>query len=524
MSLLYNRFSKKTEGTPGEKNQPLTLYQLNRQICEALEDAFPKSYWVIAEIAEVNRYASGHCYLTLIDKEPGRPGGSREQAKAKATIWRDRFLRISQQFEAETSQPLKTGLKILLNATVKFHELHGLSLDILHIDPTYTIGDLARQRQETLARLQTEGLLEQNKQLPLPLIPQRLAIVSSPTAAGLQDFLHQLHANVFGYEFVTQLFPATVQGKEAVAAIIHALAQIGGQHQQFDAIVIIRGGGSQTDLYCFDQYELAAAVANAPLPVLTGIGHERDETITDLVAHTRFKTPTAVAAFLIERCKAYEDALDEIFRRVREEANSRIKNIKVYLERQSRALYQLANRYLRERSLALQEHIQGIHLRQRVFLLDQRNLLNCHQINLVHNTSQALAPKAGALREAEKDIREACHHYLQYHQVKLLQLSHCVREGAKEKLNEARLLLTYDSQRILFTTRNKVSLENHRLELKEAKITLHDPQAMLLRGYTLTYCNGRLVKSATDLAPGDVIETKLAKGKIHSTITQTENP
>jgi exodeoxyribonuclease VII large subunit len=522
MPLLYNRFSRQDGDIPGEKAQPLTLYQLNRRIGEALEDAFPESYWVVAEIAEVSRYASGHCYLTLVDKSNGSGSSANEQAKARATIWSTRYQRISQLFEGQTGHPLKPGLKILLNASVKFHELHGLSLDILHIDPNYTIGDLARQRQETIQRLHSEGLLDRNKEQVLPQVPQHLALISSATAAGLQDFLHQLQNNTYGYSFSTRLFPATVQGQEAVASVTNALTQIRKEYRQFNAVVIIRGGGSQTDLYCFDHYDIAAAVAEFPLPVLTGIGHERDETITDLVAHTRCKTPTAVAAFLIDRTRAFEEALEAAIWRIREGADAKIRNQKAQLERQSRELTQATNRYLGLRTTDLQELTQGIQNRQQVFVQEQRYILQCHQINLVHTTNQLLAQKKTALVAIKKDTRQACEHYLQFHQGQLLHLTHCVKGESRERLAKARLLLTQNNQRIYYLAKSRVSNEGHRLELREVKISLHDPQAMLLRGYTLTYHKGRLIKSMTELRAGDQIETRYLEGKTQSIITHTE--
>jgi exodeoxyribonuclease VII large subunit len=518
MPLRYNRFAQKEEDSPGDMAQPLTLYQLNRRICEALDDAFPESYWVIAEIAEVSRYSSGHCYLTLIDKGNGPGGAGREQAKAKATIWNNRYQRISHQFESQTGHPLRAGLKILLNASVKFHELHGLALDILHIDPNYTLGDLARQRQETINRLRTEGLLDRNKERLLPLVPQRLAVISSPTAAGLQDFMHQLRHNAFGYSFTAQLFPATVQGKEAVGSITRALEQVGREQLKFDAVVIIRGGGSQTDLYCFDQYEIAAAVAHSPLPVLTGIGHERDETVTDLVAHTRFKTPTAVAAFLVDQARYFEEKLDEAFWRIKEVADGLVREAKGQLERQSRDLSQLTDRFLRIRLQGLLELTQAIRHRQQGYVQEQRYHLSCHQMHLVHTTTTLLGSKKTALLAREKDTRQAGQLYLQVQRGRLLQMAQCLKGESKEKLSEARLLLTQDSQQALTLARQKVTLEQHRLELKELKISLHDPRAMLLRGYTLTYRNGKLVRKTEDLAPGDQIETLLPDGKISSTI------
>ncbi|HSI90781.1 MAG TPA: exodeoxyribonuclease VII large subunit, partial [Adhaeribacter sp.] len=292
-------------------SQPLTLFQLQNKIRETLEEAFPASYWVVAEISEVRVHGSGHCYLTLTEKD------SRNQnnliAQAKGTIWRNNYREISSYFESQTGHKLKGGLKILFNASLRFHELYGFSLDILDIDPNYTIGDLARQKQETLKKLEANGLLEKNKNRFLTEVPPRIAVISSAPAAGYGDFMDQLNKNPYGYHFETTLFEASVQGNEAAASVRQALRLVERQQERFDAVVLIRGGGAQTDLLCFDDYELCAAIGNFPLPVLTGIGHERDETIADLVAHSRLKTPTAVAAFLIDQFLTFEAHFDTVF-------------------------------------------------------------------------------------------------------------------------------------------------------------------------------------------------------------------
>jgi exodeoxyribonuclease VII large subunit len=228
------------------------------------------------------------------------------KAQARATLWSQRYQQLAPAFERHTGQPLRPGLKLLLRVQVRFHEQYGLSLDVVAIDPSYTVGELALLRLKTLRLLEEKGLLERQKRLTLPLAPQRLAIISSPTAAGFQDFVQQL--DEAPYDYALTLFPAMMQGDEAPASIRAALDGVRARRSQFDAVVIIRGGGNRTDLLAFDEYGLAAAVGAFPLPVLTGIGHERDEAMVDLTAHRSLKTPTAVAVFLVERLARLEAA------------------------------------------------------------------------------------------------------------------------------------------------------------------------------------------------------------------------
>jgi len=322
--------------------RPLSLFQFNNLVKEVLSEGFPETYWVIAEISKVTD--RGHCYLELVEK-----GDTGTHAQARATIWSSKYRKISQHFAASTGQPLRQGLKILFNASLQYHELYGLSLDIHEVDPNYTIGELARQRQEILERLEKEGLLFLNSQLPLPMVPQRIAIISSPAAAGYQDFVHQLTGNPYGYHFACTLFPALVQGNEAPASVVQALKLVQARKEKFDLAVIIRGGGSQMDLSCFDHYDIAVHIARLPLPVLTGIGHERDETITDLVAHTRLKTPTAVASFLVDACRVYEETMTGIFQELMTVAADRLNAARETLERQSLTLYHLVGENLSQR-------------------------------------------------------------------------------------------------------------------------------------------------------------------------------
>ncbi len=273
-----------------------SLYELNEKVRGGIEQALPERYWVQAELSEVHTHNSaGHCYLEFVQKDDR---GNRLIAKARGTIWANVFGMLKPYFEGATGQPFAAGIKVLVQVAVSFHELYGYSLTVYDIDPTYTLGDMARRRKEILMRLEEEGVLTLNKELPMPLLPQRIAVISSATAAGYGDFCHQLQNNAQGFYFHTELFAALMQGDGVEASVLAALDAINARRDEFDVVVIIRGGGSTSDLSGFDTYLLAAACAQFPLPIITGIGHERDDTVLDMVANVRVKTPTAAAEHL----------------------------------------------------------------------------------------------------------------------------------------------------------------------------------------------------------------------------------
>lgn len=291
--------------------QSFSLYELNTLIKAALGQSFPDVFWVTAEIADSKRNQKGHCYLELVEKDDDRT-----IAQMKATIWSYEYRKLSLKFENVTNESLKMGMKVLLLVSVTFHEVYGLSLTVKDLDPSYTLGEMARRKKEVIDRLRKEGIIDMNKRLPLPAVPQRIAVISSPTAAGYGDFFNQLDKNPYGYTFIHILFPAVMQGHEAETSIISSLNEIKMKRHHFDVVVIIRGGGSTIDLNCFDGYPLASHVAGFPLPVLTGIGHERDDTVADIVAHTKMKTPTAVAEFLISGMKSFEETIIDAGKKV----------------------------------------------------------------------------------------------------------------------------------------------------------------------------------------------------------------
>ncbi|MGI6222840.1 MAG: exodeoxyribonuclease VII large subunit [Prevotella sp.] len=287
-------------------HRPLTLFELNGLVREVIELSLNQSYWVEAEISEV-REVRGHCFMQLVENDPFQ---QTPIAKADAKCWANKWKLLRPKFEHVTGQTLHAGMKVLLSVTAQFHEAYGFSWIIDDIDPTFTLGDMARRRAEIIAKLKEEGVFDMQKELSLPMMAQRIAVISSEGAAGYGDFCAQLRENTYGLQFHTTLFPATMQGEQVESSVILALNLINERQDEFDVVVIIRGGGATSDLSGFDTLALAENVANFPLPILTGIGHQRDESILDMVAYQSLKTPTAVAAFLVDHLSSvYEHLL-----------------------------------------------------------------------------------------------------------------------------------------------------------------------------------------------------------------------
>lgn len=297
------------------EQQALSLYELNGLVKRSIRSCLPDTYWVQAELSDVRTNYSGHCYLEFVQKDVA---GNHLIAKARGTIWSNIFKMLQPYFEQETGQAFTSGIKVLVNVSVEFHELYGYSLTVLDIDPTYTVGDMERKRREILRQLEEEGVIDLNKELEMPMLPQRIAVISSATAAGYGDFCNQLMNNSRDYGFYTELFPAIMQGERVEESVLSALDAIYHRLEEFDVVVIIRGGGATSDLSGFDTYLLAASCAQFPLPIITGIGHERDDTVIDKVAHTRVKTPTAAAEYLIAKMDKCAGALDEMSARLME--------------------------------------------------------------------------------------------------------------------------------------------------------------------------------------------------------------
>ena len=329
--------------------EPITLKELQRMVKLTLDERFALPLWVSAEISEIKVNYSGHCYLELVEKGPD---GGLPVAQARAVIWRSHYPRIAARFAAETGQSLVAGIRLLAKVLVSYHELYGFSLQITDIDPAFTLGDLERQRQQTIAQLQQDGVWEMNRSLPMPGVVQCVAIVSSAQAAGYQDFCKELAKSP--YRFDTVLFDAFMQGASAEESIVAALCAVAQQAEAFDAVVLIRGGGSRSDLACFDSYRLCTYVAQFPLPVLTGIGHDKDTSVADMVAHTALKTPTAVAGWLVDRMAGAEAAFDRQALQLHDAVQTALHAATVRLERFAGALRECTATLLTRRKMRLE--------------------------------------------------------------------------------------------------------------------------------------------------------------------------
>lgn len=312
--------------------QHITLSELQHRIKSAVEGSLALPVWVVAEVSELKVNYSGHCYLELVEKsEPTRGGTPIPRAQVRAVIWRSQYAMLSSYFEAETGSRLAVGMKILAKVVVSYHELYGLSLQITDLDASYTLGEVERQRQMTIAQLQRDGVWDMNRSLKLPRPLQRIAVVSSAAAAGYRDFCNELRDG--GYAFSLTLFDVVVQGAAAEQSICTALEEVVLRQEQFDVVVLIRGGGSASDLSCFNSYRLCSYVAQFPLPVITGIGHDKDTSVADMVAHTPLKTPTAVAAWLTEGMAREMAWLDDAARTLSDMAVVAVQRESMRLER-----------------------------------------------------------------------------------------------------------------------------------------------------------------------------------------------
>ena len=367
--------------------ESITLFDLNLMVRNLLKKEFSDTFWIQAEVSECKENYSGHCYLELIQK---REGSDAICAKARATIWANVWSGLKSYFEEQTGVRLQPGQKVLVEVSVEFHELYGYNLNIRSIDPAYTMGELTLRRQEVMRQLAADGVIDLNKELPWPLLPQRLAIVSSPTAAGYGDFMDQLHHNDYGFVFYTALFQAVMQGEPAEQSIMDALNRILETGVDFDAVVVIRGGGASADLSCFDRYDLCFYCAQYPLPILSGIGHDRDFSVLDRVAHTSVKTPTAAAEFLLNTLAQEAFRLDENSEKLKSAVQRLLEAYKNQLRANSDRLRVNARERIHTAELLIERREADLRSRSSRLLMQKNQWVEMQYSNLVYRTRASL--------------------------------------------------------------------------------------------------------------------------------------
>lgn len=425
--------------------------------------------WVTAETMDL-RVSGGHCYMELIEKDDR----GQTVAKMRAMIWRSNLDRLRYKFYQATGRDIANGLKVMVRLTASMHPVFGLSASIDDIDPNYTLGDFERLRREILEKLQREGVLDANKRVAMPAVAQRIAVISSSTAAGYQDFMNQLEQNAGGYVFYTKLFNATMQGTQTSASVRQALQQIEMVIDLFDCVVIIRGGGSTSDMNGFDDYDLARAVATYPLPVVVGIGHERDNCVLDYIANTRCKTPTAVAAFLIDKAdQAWKRAMTTM-QQIARYASERLEGDKRMLSQ-----YQTLATTLAEGRLE-RERLRLAHIREALPLSVSR---------LTIQASSRLDADMKLISQATSTLTA----------------------------NASRTLLQY-VEILKQTAPQPIARQQDRIENLLGMIKVLSPENTLKRGYSVTRVDGKAVTDAAAVKPGSVIETLLAQGSLRSTV------
>lgn len=469
---MYNDpFISSPSQHPDEVARPaaVSLFELNSMVRAALTHTLRDCYWIVAEISELRVASNGHCYMELVQKDEYSGG---LVAKARANIWRQNYPMLSSLFLRVTGQRLDAGMKVMLGVTITFHELYGYSLNVIDIEPSYTLGDLARQRQEILRQLEEDGVLELNKELPLPRVIRNVAIVSSASAAGYGDFCNQLQQS--GFFFNVKLFAAVMQGDKVEQSVLSALDKVLADDEDWDVVVIIRGGGASTDLHGFDTYLLAATVAQFPIPVLTGIGHERDDTVIDLVANTRLKTPTAVAAFLIDSRQNEVGQLQFLIQRLQQSVEQRLL--------QERNRVDALNRDIRYGASVVTEQEKGKFLQ------------------LVHRFELSSSRYTSSQRERLLRLRSR----LEILTDRNFQMAH-------------HELLPYEA-RIHTAVRNLFLAYHHKHDMLERSIQLASPERIYAMGFSIASCQGRVVKSAKQLKPGDVLLTTFQNGCVTSIV------
>jgi exodeoxyribonuclease VII large subunit len=455
--------------------EKLSLTELQLIIRDSLYMAHPDMYWVIAEISEMKENQAGHCYLELIEKHPQE---NNVRSRAKAIIWSNRYRFIKSFFENITGESLREGLRILVKTKVEYHEIYGLSLLITDIDPAFTIGEMAMNRQEIIKRLVKEGVFSMNKEIELPSVPQRIAVISSKNAAGYTDFINQLNGNSFGYVFYTSLTESPMQGSETEAGIINALDKIAENLSSFDIVIIIRGGGSQSDLSWFDNYNIAYHVTQFPIPVITGIGHDKDLSVTDLVANMSLKTPTAVADFIIDIVAGAENHLMEMSSEITVAARQIIETNRLRIETSRMRLIPLS----------------------RVMIATKKDNLSSHIIEII-NIGKEFIIRAGIAPATQES--------------KLVSVIKSFISLKKERL-------AGNSHNLLNTTMN--SLKSKRIEMENLHKTLIilNPENILERGYTITSKNGKIMKKSDQVFKDDIIDTFFSDGSVSSTVLEKE--
>lgn len=457
-------------------NEKLSLTELQLIIKDSLYAALPGMYWVVAEISEINENYAGHCYLELVEKHPDEKN---IRARVRGIIWNKRYRFLKPLFENITGESLKEGQKILVRVTVEYHEIYGLSLIINDVDPSFTIGEMALKRQKIIQRLEEEGVISMNKELVFPILPIRIGVISSKNAAGYSDFIKHLTENSFGYVFHTVLFDAVMQGTDSETSIIDALDRVSDNLELFDVVVIIRGGGSQTDLSWFDNYNIAYHITQFPVPVITGIGHEKDLTVTDIVAYRAEKTPTAVADWLVNCVYNAEDHLVKMGTEISTLSLSIIDENKDWIDSKKMQLIPVA----------------------RLLISAEKERLSAKIISIINIGKEYI-------------VRE---------ELTPVNLKARLSSGIKGVTGLANIRIDRTLGDLKALTFKSMKETGALIEAHNNALNILSPEKVLRRGYSITSINGRIILNSEEVRTGEIIDTQFSKGSVKSKVTKRKS-
>ena len=457
-------------------NQTVSLSELNDSIKNLLEGTFDFPLWVMAEIAEMKVAANGHCYLDLLEKTEK---SGKDIARARATIWRNTFPLLKAYFEETTGQVLGNGLKVMLLVEVRFHSLYGYSLNVVDINPSFTLGEMALQREKILAELEKEGVLELNQQLDFPILPQRIAVISSEGAAGYEDFLNELTNNADNYRFEVTLFPAVMQGEKTESSVVAALDEIYAQIDDFDVVAIIRGGGAKLDLSAFDNKLIAENVTQFPLPVLAGIGHTKDQTVLDIVSYQSLKTPTAVADFLIQQFRVQDEKIQE-----------------------------------------LQENLQAVV--NEILTGEQQNLQELY-FSFKSGVGYRLQQEESRLLQFQENTRKQSGHLLAMEMQQLFYMPEKINLIVHTIFSQKERLLDNQFDWLKRSVVLTMNQQQRQLENFMEKVKILKPENLLKRGYHLvTDDMGKIVKGMEQVEVDDMVQIHFTKGTAKTKVIQKQ--
>jgi len=479
--------------------QVFSLQEVALSIKETLANKFTYSFWIKAELNKLNFYRhSGHCYPELVEKS-----GGKVIAQMRSNLWRDDYARINQSFLNTLNEPLKDGIKILFLAKIEFHPEYGLALHILDIDPGFTLGDLEKEKREAIKKLQSEGIYNKNRLLTLPMLPQRIAIISVETSKGYADFMEVLdHAKrSWGYAFFQMLFPSLLQGDKAVPSILKQLNRIKKVIRHFDAVAIIRGGGGDIGLSCYNNYELAKTIALFPIPVITGIGHATNETVSEMVAFENAITPTRLAEFIIQKFHNFSVPVKQAEEKLISISKRMISDERTKLRAEVKLFRSITENVLLKNKNALKDHVRALYQQSNFIFKSEKE-------NISVSRSQLLKSATAVCRVEQQQ---------------LTQLVRSIKKEGNTRLKNSTLTLAQQIKQIRLNVKTTLARWHTEMTALEKNLENISPAKVLKRGYSITRVNGKAITHGHQALPGNILHTTLYEGEVSSTVNSKQN-